>query len=173
MAEKKIRLSESLEDYLEIILDLEKTKKVARAKDIAGKMGVKRGTVSGALKSLEEKGLINYKPYSFITLTKKGAKIANEIARRHAVLKDFLFRVLQIDAEKSDAVACRMEHAMDKSSIDMLVRFIEFIDTCPRAGADWVQAFVDCCSTDKLNWEKCKNCFQKGKVRFKKSKDRG
>jgi len=39
VAEKKIRLSESLEDYLEIILDLEKTKKVARAKDIAGKWG--------------------------------------------------------------------------------------------------------------------------------------
>jgi len=173
VAEKKIRLSESLEDYLEIILDLEKTKKVARTKDIAGKMGVKRGTVSGALKSLEEKGLINYKPYSFITLTQKGARIANEITRRHAVLKDFLFRVLQIDAEKSDAVACRMEHAMDKSSIDMLVRFIEFIDTCPRTGADWVQAFVDYCSTVELNREKCENCFQKGKVRFKKSKDRG
>ena len=173
MAEKKIRLSESLEDYLEIILDLEKTKKVARTKDIAGKMGVKRGTVSGALKSLEEKGLINYKPYSFITLTQKGARIANEITRRHAVLRDFLFRVLQIDAEKSNTVACRMEHAMDKSSIDMLVRFIEFIDTCPRTGPDWVQAFLDYCSTDKLNWEKCKNCLQKGKVRHKKSKDRG
>ncbi len=81
MAEKKIKLSESLEDYLEIILDLEKTKKVARTKDIAGKMGVKRGTVSGALKSLEEKGLINYKPYNFTTLTQKGARIASAVTK--------------------------------------------------------------------------------------------
>lgn len=164
MAKKNIILSESLEDYLEIILDLEKTKKVARTKDIAKKMGVQHGTVSGALKSLEEKGLINYKPYSFITLTKKGTKIANEIARRHAVLKDFLSRVLQIDTEKSDTVACRMEHAMDKSSIDMLVRFIEFIDTCPRTGVDWVQAFMNYCSTDELNREKCENCIRKVKI---------
>jgi len=168
VTEKNIKLSESLEDYLEIILDLEKTKKVARTKDIAEKMMVQRGTVSGALKSLEEKGLINYEPYSFITLTQRGTKIANEIARRHAVLKDFLFRVLQIDVEKSDAVACRMEHAMDKSSIDMLVRFIEFIDTCPRTGPDWVQAFLDYCSTKKLNRKKCKKCLNKLKFINKK-----
>ncbi len=71
MTEKNIGLSESLEDYLEIILDLEKTHKVARTRDIAEKKGVKRGTVTGALKSLGEKGLITYEPYSFVTLTQK------------------------------------------------------------------------------------------------------
>jgi Mn-dependent DtxR family transcriptional regulator len=59
--EKKAVLSESLEDYLETILDLEKTNKVARVKDIAEKMGVLRGSVTGALKNLAEKKLINYK----------------------------------------------------------------------------------------------------------------
>ena len=37
-------LSESLEDYLEIILKLEQEQKVARAKDIADRMGVQRGS---------------------------------------------------------------------------------------------------------------------------------
>jgi DtxR family Mn-dependent transcriptional regulator len=91
--EKKAVLSESLEDYLETILDLEKTNKVARVKDIAEKMGVLRGSVTGALKNLAEKKLINYEPYSFITLTRKGATIAREITRRHEVLKDFLHNV--------------------------------------------------------------------------------
>lgn len=36
------KLSESLEDYLEVILDLEVTHKVARAKDIAEKLGIQR-----------------------------------------------------------------------------------------------------------------------------------
>jgi DtxR family Mn-dependent transcriptional regulator len=40
MTQKKTRLSDSLEDYLEIILALEKSNKVARVKDIAGEMGV-------------------------------------------------------------------------------------------------------------------------------------
>ena len=52
-------LSESMENYLETILDLEKTNKVARAKDIAEQLELKPGTVSGALKGLKEKDLIN------------------------------------------------------------------------------------------------------------------
>ena len=38
MGAKQPRLSESMEDYLETILGLEKQYKVARVKDIAGKM---------------------------------------------------------------------------------------------------------------------------------------
>jgi len=143
MAAHVIDLSESMEDYLEVILDLEEANKVARTKDIAQKMGVQRGSVTGALKNLEEKGLINYKPYSYITLTGEGQRIAKEVTRRHTVLTDFLFRVLQLDAEKANDTACRMEHAMDKPSIDRLVRFIEFIDTSPQNGADWVESFED------------------------------
>ena len=48
MSEKPL-LTESMEDYLEAILALERLHKVARAKDIAERMEVKRGTVTGAL----------------------------------------------------------------------------------------------------------------------------
>ena len=50
-----VELSESLEDYLETILDLQTTNKVARSKDIAEKMRIKRGSVTGMLKSLAQK----------------------------------------------------------------------------------------------------------------------
>ena len=49
---RKADLSESLEDFLEIILDLEKENKVARAKDIAERMNIQPGSVTGALKNL-------------------------------------------------------------------------------------------------------------------------
>ena len=92
--------SESMENYLEVILELENSNKVARAKDIADRLGINPGSVTGALKNLGEKGLINYAPYSFVTLTPKGKRVAAEITRRHAVLKDFLLNVLGIDQEK-------------------------------------------------------------------------
>ena len=41
-------LSESLEDYLEIILDLQQLKRVARIRDIAARKGVASASVSGA-----------------------------------------------------------------------------------------------------------------------------
>ncbi len=157
---KKTGLSESLEDYLETILELEKTKKVARVKDIAEEMKVMRGTVTGALKTLAAKDLINYEPYSFITLTRKGASIAREVTRRHAVLKNFLQNVLLLDTEKAEQNACKMEHAMDKTAIDRLVKFIEYIHNCPRAGEDWIQAFVNYYSKDEYDIRQCQPCLE-------------
>jgi DtxR family Mn-dependent transcriptional regulator len=153
--QKNIELSESLEDYLEVILKLEQAHKVARAKDIAGKMNVQRGSVTGALKNLKEKKLINYEPYSFITLTPKGKKLAREISRRHAVLKDFLFNVLQIDAETAEATACRMEHAIDKKTLERLVCFIDYVYKFPKEGEDWIKSFRKYCKSFEQDLEKC------------------
>jgi len=151
-------LSESLEDYLEVILELEETSKVARAKDIADKLGVQRGSVTGALKILEEKALINYQPYSFITLTDKGRAIAVEISNRHAILKDFLSRVLQFDEESAEQTACRMEHAVDEKAMQRFVRFIGFIDSCPRAGSELIEKFTGQCSDSAPEKKRCTNC---------------
>jgi len=152
-------LSESLEDYLEIILDLEETQKVARAKDIAEKMGVQRGSVTSALKSLEEKGMINYEPYSFVTLTVAGKQIAEEVTRRHNALKNLLLNVLQVDEETAESTACRMEHAIDKKSLERLLNFFEFVYRCPKAGEKWVRSFISYCSSGKPEWEKCRQCI--------------
>jgi len=152
---ENIGLSESLEDYLEVILKLEQAQKVARAKDIAEKMNVQRGSVTGALKNLKEKKLINYEPYSFITLTPKGKKLAREITRRHAVLKDFLFNVLQIDIETAEATACRMEHAIDKKTLERLVCFIDYAHKFPKAGEDWIKSFIKYCKSVEQDLEKC------------------
>ena len=110
-------LSDSLENYLEVILDLEQTNKVARAKEIADRLDIQRGSVTGGLKALADKVYINYKPYSFITLTPKGKRIAKDITYRHAVIQDFLSKVLQIDPETADETACRMEHAIDAKTM--------------------------------------------------------
>ena len=167
MAKRSSSLSENLEDYLETILSLEKTNKVARVKDIAEKMGVLRGTVTGALKNLSEKKLINYKPYSFITLTRKGATIAREITRRHEVLKDFLHNVLLLDPDKAEQNACRMEHGMDRTAIDRLVKFIEYVHYCPRTGDDWIKAFVNYYSKDDHDRQQCRECMEECLSRYK------
>lgn len=156
-----IDLSENLEDYLETILRLEKANKVARVKDIAEMRGVLRGSVTGALKSLSEKGLINYEPYSFITLTRKGAAIAGEITRRHRVIKDFLVHVLQLDQETAEDNACRMEHAMDRAAVDRLVAFIDYVDTCPRTDADWLAGFERHRQQEPEDKPNCKTCLEK------------
>jgi len=152
-------LSSSLEDYLEIIFHLEEVHRVARAKDIADHMNVQRASVTGALKALAGRGMINYSPYSYITLTNAGRKIAQEVIRRHDILKDFFITALQLDPGQAEANACRIEHAIDPNAIDRLVHFLEFIKHCPRAGNDWLAAFAHYCQHGARN-EHCEECLQ-------------
>jgi DtxR family Mn-dependent transcriptional regulator len=166
-------LSESLQGYLEVILDLEGTQKVARARDIADRLKIQRGSVTGALKSLEEKGLIHYQPYSFITLTESGKKVAEEVAHRHRVLKDFLLNVLQIDEPTAETTACRMEHAIDRKTVERLVCFIEYIHTCPRAGEDWLKSFIRFCRSDSKKAPECAACIRGMKTAEKGKRSSG
>ena len=168
MAGKKTELSENLEDYLETILALEKLNKVARVKDIAEKLGILRGSVTGALRTLQEKGLVNYEPYSFITLTSRGSTIAREITRRHEAIKDFLANILQIDSEKAEANACRMEHAMDKAAVDRLIKFVNRLHSCPRTGKDWIQSFGTVYADEDRKKLACEKCLDQFIARHKK-----
>ncbi len=152
-------LTESLEDYLETILLLTRAHTVARSRDIAARLGVQRSSVTGALRALSDRKLIDYEPYGYVTLTPAGSEEAERVLRRHEVLRDFLVNVLSIDAEEADATACRMEHAVSKTVVDRLVAFAEFVETCPDAGAEWVRGFgYRCAKGRNSRTAKCKRC---------------
>jgi DtxR family Mn-dependent transcriptional regulator len=165
---RELGLSENLEDYLEKILELERVHKVARVRDIAEKLGVLPGSVSGALKTLSEKGFVNYAPYSYITLTPKGRTIAAEVRRRHTVIRDFLQGVLLLAPDQAEENACRIEHAIDRAAVDRLVQFIEYILSCPRTGEDWIQKFVKFYSTNEVDTAHCLDCLRDCLERFQK-----
>jgi DtxR family Mn-dependent transcriptional regulator len=148
-----------MENYLEVILELERTHKVARAKDIADRLQIQRGSVTGALKTLRDKGLINYKPYSFVTLSDLGKAVAKDITYRHKVLEDFLTSILRIDPKSASATACRMEHAIDENTLKRLVCFIDYLHQCPRAGREWLESFINYCESGEIEKENCLKCI--------------
>jgi DtxR family Mn-dependent transcriptional regulator len=152
-------LSASLEDYLEVIFHLEQSNRVARAKDIADQLGVQRASVTGALKALAGRGLINYRPYSFITLTSSGREIARDVIRRHKALKEFFMNTLQLGSDDAEANACRIEHAIDPMAIERLVHFLEFMKLCPRTGLDWNDAFARYCKCG-VQTSDCQRCLK-------------
>ena len=121
-------LSESLEDYLEAIYQVEAAKQAARAKDIVERLGVSNASVTGALRSLASKKLVNYAPYDLITLTDKGREYAKRIIYRHEVLKSFLIDVLEVDEKTADDSACRMEHAISCDVQERLAHLLEFLE---------------------------------------------
>ena len=144
-----------MEDYLEAIFDLDKSKKVVRVKDIAKKLGVKMPTVSSMLKTLNERGLVNYAKYEYVELTGTGLDIGREMRRRHQLLRKFLTDILRIDFEIADQEACEMEHVLSSTTLDSFADFMEFIQTCPRAGESWLTYFEEYRLHGK-RLEKCK-----------------
>lgn len=136
-----LALSASLEDYLEVILEVVDDKGVARPKDIVRRLSVGPSSVTAALKSLAAKNLVNYSPYDLITLTEQGETIARDVAHRHDTLREFFVRVLAADSKLADEAACGMEHAVPKQLVDRLVRFLEFVEMCPHGGPALLNGF--------------------------------
>jgi DtxR family Mn-dependent transcriptional regulator len=117
-------LSASLQDYLEAIYHLVREGHVARVKDIAARMNVQMPSVTGALRALVERELVNHDPYGYTTLTERGEAAALEVVRRHEVLADFLARVLGLDLETAERNACHIEHAIEPVVLERLVEFV-------------------------------------------------
>jgi DtxR family Mn-dependent transcriptional regulator len=150
------KLSASQEDYLEAIFNLSNSGTVARSKDIAEAIGVAKSSVTGALRVLAEKQLINYKPYGHITLTETGLKLAAAVAKKHDVIESFFVDVLGVEAEIAQKAACRAEHSLGPKIVNRLLEFIEFVTHHDDDGVDFVDQFQKFCSerTDRHVAEK-------------------
>ncbi len=151
-------LSASMENYLETILRLVSEKGAARCKDIAQRAKVNKASVTGALRSLSERGLVNYAPYGLVTLTPKGKKYAKQVLRRHETLHDFFLKILRIDHEQAEAAACEMEHALTPLILERLARFIDFMELCPRGIHAITERFSQYCGGGKT-YRFCDMCM--------------
>lgn len=131
------RLSAKVEDYLETILRLSETPRGARTGDIAAALNVQPSTVSAALKSLTEQGLLNYEPYGVAELTPKGRHVAEEIAGRHVGLLRFFTDTLGLTPEESEVTACGMEHDVTPLVLDRIALLGEFLRSHPELNEKW------------------------------------
>ena len=148
---KNYKLSASLEDYLEAILNLGSENNFARSKDIAKLVGVSRASVTGALRVLKKKGLANYKPYDYVTLTESGRAAAGEIVRKHNILKSFFIDVLGVDADVAQKAACKAEHELGSEIIAKLLCFIEFVTQSSKNGYDLADEFQKFCNNINIS----------------------
>jgi len=114
-----MKILESAEDYLEMILVIKRKKGSVRSIDIAREMNFSKPSVSIAMKKLKEDGLITIGEGHDIDLTPEGREIAERIYERHVVLSQILVR---LGVEETTAVkeACRIEHVISQDSFEKL-----------------------------------------------------
>jgi DtxR family Mn-dependent transcriptional regulator len=146
-------LTESQEDYLEAIYQIATGEQGARSSEISLALGVKRPSVTTALKTLAEKGLVNYTPYDRISLTPQGQEIARNVVARHGIIRQFLTSVLGIPAEAAQVEACRLEHAFSEPVFARFVQFVSVLERCPDRALRWETASGFACGKHA-----CRDC---------------
>jgi DtxR family Mn-dependent transcriptional regulator len=163
-------LSSNMEDYLEAIFHISAEKQAARAKDIADRLKVNKSSVTGALRSLSEKGYVNYAPYDIITLTDEGKILAEDVVRRHETLKDFFIKILLLEEKDAEEASCKIEHAISDQILNRLINFVEFVEICPRGGQEWIKGFRRHCEKGDTS-NRCANSIALCLADLEKRKD--
>ncbi|PIE51075.1 DtxR family transcriptional regulator [Candidatus Fermentibacteria bacterium] len=146
-----MKLSSSLEDYLETIYEIVEEKGAAKPRDIARGRDVAASSVTSALKHLARLGLVNHAPYDLVTLTEEGEQLAKAVTRKHSVLKEFFEKVLEIDEETADSCACGIEHVIPDDVLTRFIAYLKFVEKCGFSGRRWQEGtgFVCNCITHK------------------------
>ena len=119
------RSGESLEDYLETILLLQKRTGQVRSIDIATEMNFSKPSVSVAMKNLREKGYITMADNGYITLTESGLQRAESVLERHTLLSDWLISI-GVSRETALEDACKIEHDLSEESFEAIKKKIRF-----------------------------------------------
>lgn len=110
-----MELHESGQMYLETILVLSKKLSYVRSLDVAEHMGFSKPSVSRAVGLLKNDKYITVSDEGHLTLTKKGAAIAEKIYDRHTCLTEVLMS-LGVDEKTAAEDACKIEHDISDAS---------------------------------------------------------
>ena len=151
---EKEKLSKSLEDYLEAIYVVAQSKKTVRVKDLIKKLDVKTASVIGALKKLEQRGLVEHEHYGYIELTDEGEKKATRIHEKHTILLRFLTEFLKVNEKTAEHDACLMEHCISDETFARMIQLIKLLETAPNKIPSWFKeltAYMDANNTTVSN----------------------
>ncbi len=119
-----MKLTESVEDYLRLIYELELDGEEVRVSALARRLGISAASVTGMAKRLAKVGLVRRAPYRGLTLTEEGRKAALEVVRRHRLVELYLVEVLGYSWDEVHEEAESLEHAVSEEFVDRIDRLL-------------------------------------------------
>lgn len=119
----KHKSDESLEDYLETILNLQNKLGQVRSIDIVRELGYTKPSVSVAMKNLRERKYITMASDGYITLTESGRQRAENVLERHRLLSDWLISI-GVNEKTALEDACKIEHDLSEETFQAIKKFL-------------------------------------------------
>ncbi len=116
--------TETAEDYVEAIAQLEAAHDECRGADLARLFEVSHVTVTKTISRLKDEGLVDTRPYGPITLTTKGRRLARTSRQRHELVLDFLLAI-GVGEETARIDAEGIEHHVSKETLECFKRIVK------------------------------------------------
>ena len=114
-------LTATVQDYAKAVYALEARGGAAvSTNDLAARLGVTPGSVSGMLRKLAEVGLLEHEPYHGVRLTDEGRRVALEVLRHHRLLELFLAQELGMSWDRVHAEAEVLEHVLSEELEELI-----------------------------------------------------
>ena len=109
-------ITQSIQDYLKHIYELNENGGSASTNDIAARLNIAPASVTGMLQKLAnaKPPLVIYKKHQGVTLTKNGEKAALEVIRHHRLLETFLVNTLGYSWDEVHLEADKLEHVISE-----------------------------------------------------------
>lgn len=109
-------ITQSIQDYLKHIYELNEHGGSASTNDIAARLNIAPASVTGMLQRLANSTppLVIYKKHQGVTLTKSGEKAALEVIRHHRLLETFLVNTLGYSWDEVHREADKLEHVISE-----------------------------------------------------------
>ena len=112
-------LTPAMEDYLEDVFMLQRQNGYVRCVDVAEQLGVKKPSVSRAVKELSKSGHLVKNANGTLSLTEQGLQLAEQIYEKHRFFTERLIAA-GVDPKIAEHDACSIEHAISAESFQKL-----------------------------------------------------
>lgn len=124
-------LSAAERETLKSVYRLAGPEGTARPGDVADALSISPGTITARFKKLDERGLLEHRPYLGVSLTKQGRIAAIAAIRRHRVVERFLSDMLGYPWDQADRLAVTIEHSLPHEVVQRLYVALDRPATCP------------------------------------------
>ncbi len=117
-------MSPSTDDLLKAIFLAELRGTRISASELARHLGISPPGITQMANRLQEDGLVEYRPYQPMTLTREGRELAAGIIRKHRLWEMFLHKALKMGWNEVHREAEMLEHQTSETLADRIDEFL-------------------------------------------------
>ena len=143
-------ISKSLEEYVKAMYILNRQTGQIRVTDIANKMNISKASVNKAVKNLKEEGMLDYKAYGDIKLTKSGEELAQKLLEAYDIGVLFFRDVLGLGENEAIKNAESLKSSISDEGFNALAKYVH-----KELNLSELNCLYD------INNEKCRTCVKR------------